>query len=295
MKAAYIQEPRWTQRTRELLTKIVEIVEDYQSQGYRMTLRQLYYQLVSKDIIPNQQKEYAKLSRILTEARMAGLVDWDFIEDRIRVPKFVNEFDDIDDAMNTITSVYRLQRWNDQENYVEVWVEKDALSGVLEPITEEYHVRLLVNRGYSSASAMHDSALRIRNATKQGKTCTILYFGDHDPSGEDMVRDIEDRLQGFGCDLTIKKVALTMKQIERYNPPPNPAKMSDPRATEYVNKHGDESWELDALPPNVLVSLVRSELNKLIDMERYKEIIEQENQDKAKMKRFGSRNKGEDD
>jgi len=286
-KIAYINEPNWNKKTRILIDKIVEIVEKYDSEGYRMTLRQLYYQLVSRDILPNEQKQYAKLSRILTEARMCGLVDREFIEDRIRVPKFPNQFDDIEDAMRTITNVYRLDRWNDQENYVEVWVEKDALSGVLEPITRKYHVHLLVNRGYSSASAMHDSSIRFKEAAEGGKNCVLLYFGDHDPSGEDMVRDIDDRLKGFECDVEVIKVALTMAQIEQYNPPPNPAKLSDPRASEYNATHGDQSWELDALPPDVLVKLVETEIKKVLDQEKYDEVIEQEDTDKDKMNTFG--------
>lgn len=286
-KIAYIDPKRMKSATKRLLGQIIPIVEDYQEQGYRMTLRQLYYQLVSKDILPNRQNEYAKLSRILTDARMTGQVDWEFIEDRIRIPKFPNQFDDISDAMNTITSVYRLDRWKDQEHYVEVWVEKDALSGVLEPITREYHTHLLVNRGYSSASAMHDSALRIRAMAEYGKKCHILYFGDHDPSGEDMVRDINDRMTTFGCDVDVEKIALTMDQIRQYNPPPNPAKMSDPRSGDYIAQHGDESWELDALPPNVLVQLVRDNITSYLDQDAYDKIIEQEDEDKEKMKDLG--------
>jgi len=286
-KIAYREPKRWTGEVRKLLDKIIEIVEDYQNQGYTMTLRQLYYQLVSRDIIPNQQRQYAKLSRILTDARMEGLVDWEFIEDRIRVPKFPNQFDNIADAMNTITQVYRLDRWEGQDNYVEVWVEKDALSGVLEPITRKYHVHLLVNRGYSSVSAMHDSAQRIRQQEDQGKTAYVIYMGDHDPSGEDMVRDIQDRLNGFGCNAEVEKIALTMAQIRQYNPPPNPVKMTDTRAEGYRQEHGDESWELDALPPNVLVKLLTDRLDELIDQDKYDAIVRQEKLDKRKMETFG--------
>lgn len=295
MKIAYLEPKRMNASNRARLAQITSIVEDYQSQGYRMTLRQLYYQLVSRDIIPNQQKEYAKLSRMLTDARMTGLVDWDFIEDRIRVPKIPSEFDGIPDLIEAAIASYRKERWADQENYVEVWVEKDALSGVLSPVTTEYHVRLMVNRGYSSASAMHDAALRIRRAAENGKTCTIVYLGDFDPSGEDMVRDIEDRLRTFGCDVTVNKIGLTMEQIEQYHPPPNPAKMSDPRAANYVAEHGDESWELDALPPNVLDQLLRDNLDEIIDQDLYDEVIEQEDKDKKSLRRFASKFKEDED
>lgn len=295
MKQAYLEPKRMNTRNKLLLENITRIVEKYQSEGYKMTLRQLYYQLVATDILPNQQKEYAHLSRLLTEARMTGLVDWDFIEDRIRIPKMPSEFEGIPDLIEAAIASYRKERWIDQDNYVEVWVEKDALSGVLSPVTREYHVRLLVNRGYSSASAMHDAALRIRAATENGKTCTVIYLGDHDPSGEDMVRDIKDRLTTFGCDVTINKIALTMDQIRQYNPPPNPAKLSDPRSGNYIAEHGDQSWELDALPPNVLDQLLRDTLEEFIDRDAYDDIVEQEDKDKSALRRFANKFKNEDD
>jgi hypothetical protein len=179
VKKAYRLPRNLRKETAVLLGQILKVVESYQQQGYRLTLRQLYYQLVVANVFANLQKNYAKLSDLLGEARMTGLCDWDVIEDRIRVPKFPNEWDDINAAMNTLIAVYRRKRWSDQENYVEVWVEKDALSGVLEPITRDYHVHLLVNRGYSSISAMHDSALRFRYWQSEGKICHLLYFGDH--------------------------------------------------------------------------------------------------------------------
>lgn len=259
-----------------------------------MTLRQLYYQLVSKDIIPNRQNEYAKISRVLTDARMAGMVDWDFIEDRGRVPKFPNQFDDINDAMRTINNAYRLDRWKGQNNYAEVIIEKDALSGVLEPVTREYHVHLVVNKGYSSATAMHELALRLREQKEYDKNCTIFYFGDHDPSGEQMVEDMNNRLLGFGCDVEVEKVALTMDQIEQYNPPANPVKISDSRSDSYIASHGDKSWELDALPPNVLVELVRGKLDGVLDRDAFDAVIKKEDEDKKKMERFGKRNKDDE-
>lgn len=273
MKIAYIEPKNWNKRTREFLAKVTTIVEDYHSQGYRMTLRQLYYQLVASDVIPNKQAEYKRLSIFLTQARMAGLIDWDIIEDRVRVPRREPHWDNINDLVNSAVVGYRRDRWEDQDNFCEVWVEKDALSGVLYPIAEEFHVSLLVNRGYSSATAMHDASLRLKRYESDGKKVTVLYLGDHDPSGEDMVRDIQNRLEIFGCEARVKKIALTMTQIKKYNPPPNPAKLTDPRSNNYISKHGSSSWELDALKPDVLHKLLRSEIGKIIDMDKYQEII----------------------
>ena len=280
-KIAYTRSKKFRNNTRVLLEKIIEVVEDYRSKGYRLTLRQLYYQLVSRDIIPNQPSEYKKLSRIMTEARMGGLIDWDIIEDRLRIPKKPSEFENIAELVDAAIQSYRLDRWKDQENYVEVWVEKDALSGILEPITRKYHVNLLVARGYSSTSAMHDSALRFKQ--NYNKNCVVLYLGDHDPSGEDMVRDVKDRMDIFGCDLEIKKIALTMEQIEQYSPPPNLTKRTDPRSETYIVNYGNQSWELDALTPDTLNELLVTHIEDLLDMEKYEAVIKQEDEEKMRL------------
>lgn len=264
--------------TRERLHEIVAVVEEYSQQGFKLTLRQLYYQLVVAGIMPNEQRQYAKLSKILTDARMCGMIDWDIIEDRIRVPRRPPQWDSVADILDTCANQFRRDRHEDQDNYVEVWVEKDALSGVLLPITAEYHVHLMVNRGYSSVSAMHDAATRFQSAEHAGKDSHIIYLGDHDPSGLDMVRDIRSRLERFQTYVDVHPIALTMEQIELYNPPPNPAKVTDPRASEYIAQHGNTSWELDALRPTVLHELLRRHLNALIDIDRYHAQISKEDE-----------------
>ncbi len=274
--------------TRELLGQILEVVENYGEQGYRLTLRQLYYQLVAASIIPNEQRQYSKLSKILTDARMCGMVDWDIIEDRIRVPQRPPQWDSVSDILGACADQYRCDRHSDQKNYVEVWVEKDALSGVLLPVTQEYHVNLMVNRGYSSVSAMHDAALRFMNTYHTDDEMYILYLGDHDPSGLDMVRDIAARMDRFDIHLTVRPIALTMDQIEQHNPPPNPAKVTDPRARDYIARHGHTSWELDALQPAVLHGLLRTHLEELIDMDQYNERVEQEREQVSLIREYAA-------
>lgn len=258
------------------------IIEDYQNQGLRLTLRQLYYQLVTRNVIPNVERSYKNLGSLVTDARLAGLMDWAAIEDRVRVPREPPEWESIQSLVSAAVSAFRLPRWDGQEYYVELWVEKDALAGVLEPLAREHHVTLMVNRGYSSASAMYEAARRfIREG--DGKTCVLFYLGDHDPSGEDMVRDVQDRLTMFGADVEVTKIGLTMKQVEEYDPPPNPAKMSDSRAAAYVEKHGSSSWEVDALPPNVLAELVREAIGNVLDQDLMDEVIEKEEIAKKKL------------
>jgi hypothetical protein len=261
-----------------------EIIDDYLAQGLRLTLRQLYYQLVSRNIIPNVEKSYKNLSTLVSDARLAGLMDWAAIEDRGRTADTPSEFTDLADLARAASNAYRLPRWKDQQFYVELWVEKQALAGVLEPIASEHHVTLMVNKGYSSQSAMYESANRFnRVGAYRRKIC--LYLGDHDPSGEDMVRDIRDRLSMFrGTKLLVTKVALTMSQIEEYDPPPNPAKITDPRAAKYIEQHGDESWEVDALPPNVLTQLITEGIEKYLDRDAYDAVVAQEEDDKERLR-----------
>lgn len=276
-----------------------EIIATYRRQNLRLTLRQLYYQLVSRNVIPNQEKSYKALSTLVSDARLAGLMDWEAIEDRVRQPKRPGEFEGLPGIIAAATASYRLPRWNGQENYVELWVEKDALAGVLWPIAVQYHVTLMVNRGYSSQSAMYESANRfIERRPRRGispktglemnnfvgtRDLYVLYLGDHDPSGEDMVRDIGERLTMFGAPVTVEKLALTMEQIEEYQPPPNPAKLTDPRSDRYIQEHGDESWEVDALPPNVLTQIITDRLEQLVDRSMMDDIIAIETTDKERL------------
>lgn len=261
------------------------IVNEYKDQGLRLTLRQLYYQLVSRDLIPNTEKSYKSVGNILSQARLAGLIDWNAIEDRGRQPRNPPEYDNIQALVDAALWSYRLPRWEGQQKNVELWVEKEALAGVLQPLASEFHVTLMVNKGYSSQSAMYASAQRI---SKIGKDTIIFYLGDHDPSGEDMVRDVQDRLRLFlqgEIDLDVEKLALTTAQVRQYRPPPNPAKMSDSRARAYVAKHGRSSWEVDALNPSQLQKLIRDAFEEVIDQELMDEIMAREETDKAKLQK----------
>lgn len=286
-KEQFTEKLHLSKTNKEKLEVVNNIIEEYSEQGYTLTLRQLYYQLVSRDKIPNNVKEYAKLSTLLVKGRMAGIVDWDGIEDRIRVPFIPYWVDDVDDAIKDTIEQYRLDRQKGQEVYIELWVEKDALSGVLKPITSHYHINLMVNRGYSSCSAMHDAYTRMIEYAKQDKLIYILYLGDHDPSGLDMLRDIQERLAEFGLfNFEIIHIGLTSNQVKKYNPPPNPAKFSDPRAKWYVENFGKTSWEVDALNPKILNQLIKTEIENLIDMDLFNKILKQELKDKKELENF---------
>lgn len=284
MKIAYTENLKLGPANKERLETINQIIEKYVDDGYVMTLRQLYYQLVQRNIIPNVSKEYAKLSTLLKQGRMAGIVDWDAIEDRGRQPKIPWSTSGIAGALKTIHDQYRLDRMQEQEYYIEIWVEKDALSNVMRRVTEKYHVNLMVNKGYSSCSAMHESYWRFKESEKPG---VLLYFGDHDPSGKDMVRDIEDRMREFGLGIeynfNVQNPALNMDQVRRYRLPENPAKITDPRAAEYIRQYGNKSWELDALEPPVLVRIIEDAILEYIDMDKYKDMLFKEKTEKLRL------------
>ncbi|RNJ77605.1 MAG: hypothetical protein EB828_00630 [Nitrosopumilus sp. D6] len=262
--------------TMTLLDSMTPIIESYEERGYRMTVRQLYYQLVARLIVTNTMSSYQKVSKIVTQGRMQGMIDWDIIVDRVRVPMMPNEFYSMSSFVDAIKNSYRSYRWEDQNHYVEVMVEKEALAGILEPITRKYHASLLVNKGYASASAIHEVAMRMQKQEEAGKICHILYMGDHDPSGIDMVRDIESRLHIFGCSPKVERLALTMDQIKQYKLPPNPAKKSDPRSKLYYEKYGSESWELDALDPEVLSDVLEDGIQEYMDIDLYNTVIKKE-------------------
>lgn len=281
------REKCFSRKSKILVDYSLEIVTDYMKQGIKLTLRQLYYQLVSKAIIPNSQKEYMRLSRLLTAARYAGIVDWNAIEDRVRHPEIPNQFSGIPHLIDTAIDAYKLDRWNNQKYYVEVFCEKDALSSVLAPIATKWHVTFSVNRGYASATVMYDTARRIQRALDNDKAPVIFYIGDHDPSGLDMVRDIGDRIAEFcGAYFQVVHLALTSDQVRQYGPPPNPAKMTDTRARDYIAEHGHRSWEVDALPPQVLNELLTNRILEFLDLTKYNKVLKQEEKDKNNLKLF---------
>lgn len=273
-----IREIKFGKKNIILLEDIKEVLEEYEIKEIRVTLRQLYYQLVSRNILQNKTKEYSKLSSLLTKARYAGEIDWRSIEDRLRIPRKPVTFENIEELIENAVIWYKLDRWSNQECYVEVWTEKDALSSIIAPITDKWQILLSVNRGYASASSMHESSERFLK--KDTKENLILYLGDHDPSGLDMVRDINERLYEFGVNVKVHPIALTRNQIEKYNPPPNPAKISDPRAKWYLENFGNKSWEVDALRPEVLEELIETNILKYLDVEKYNKIKEKEQEGK---------------
>jgi hypothetical protein len=257
--------------TQTRINQANEIIVEYQAQGFKLTLRQLYYQFVSRDLIPNTVQSYKSLGDVVNDGRLAGLIDWDAIEDRTRNLRSGSHWSSPRSIVRACADQYAVDLWATQENYVECWIEKDALVGVIEGVCNELDVPYFACRGYTSQSEMWGAAQRLVERERRDKKTSIIHLGDHDPSGIDMTRDIQDRLQLFGSTAVIHRIALNFDQVKNYNPPPNPAKTTDSPYQSYADRFGEESWELDALEPRTIVDLIRNEIEAHIDQDAWEE------------------------
>jgi len=245
-----------------------------------MTVRQVYYQLVSRQVIKNNRSEYQAVSNALVKARQEGIIPWGWIEDRLRRPRSVGMWDDLADFSEMAVRAYRRDVWASQDNYLEVWLEKDALSGIFENVLNAYGVTLNVGRGYDGWDSIYNAAGRF---SRRDNTA-ILYFGDLDPSGEDMVRSLTERLGFFNCRPEIIKSALNPDDVKRYNLPPAFTKTTDTRSAAYIKEFGNIAVELDALPANVLQTRLKNEIEARLDMAALDQVRELEQADKATLK-----------
>ncbi len=277
MKIQYI-EKRFSVNSLLVISQANKIINEYKAEGLSLTLRQLYYQFVSRDLLSNKQKEYTRLGGIISDARLSGLVDWKAIEDRTRNLKQNYHNTDPGQAIQDSLDQFLLDKWVGQTYRPEVWIEKEALTGVIAKSCREFDVPYFACKGYNSQSEMWRAGQRFEYYAKNKQLPIVIHLGDHDPSGIDMTRDTEDRLELFMGGLEVKRIALNYDQIEKYNPPPNPAKMSDSRAENYVNKFGNSSWELDALEPKIMHQLIRETIDNLIDHDRWEETLQKENE-----------------
>lgn len=262
-----------------LIERVNQIIAEYDAQGYELTLRQVYYQLVARGYIPNNERSYKNLGNLINDGRLAGLIDWYSIVDRTRYIRTNSHWSRPQSVISSAARSYMLDRWEDQPNYVEVWVEKDALIGIVSQVCRKLDVPHFSCRGYTSQSEMWSAAQRFIGQSYR-ESRTIIHLGDHDPSGIDMSRDIQERLDMFGADVNVKRVALTMNQINEFDPPPNPTKVTDARSLGYITRFGHECWELDALEPKVITRIITEEVTALMDESLFSEVEEKEQRDK---------------
>lgn len=334
--------------SRVIISQANSIITNMRNQGYDLTLRQLYYQFVAAALIPNKDTEYKRLGSIINDARLAGLIDWDAIIDRTRYIRSIAHWDTPADVIDAAARSFRLDKWDTQPKRIEVWIEKDALVGVIERVCNQNDIPFFACRGYVSQSEVWAAAQRIRSYMEVfDQDVIVLHLGDHDPSGIDMSRDIEDRLKLFllgdwlqedpngdaeqflneffwdewdedeygnrdrfdendfdtwpikareaftiwmrfnntwADRLEVRRIALNANQVRQYNPPPNPAKLTDSRAADYIATHGRQSWELDALSPAVINQLVQDEIDIEIDLTEWNAIVTTEDEHRRKLK-----------
>lgn len=276
------KEIAFKQKSLDLIELVNSVIDEYRAQGYELTLRQAYYQLVARGYIENNERSYKNIGSLINDGRLAGLIDWNSITDRTRNLRNRAHWDQPQDVIYNAKYSYLLDKWEGQPNYVEVWVEKDALIDIVGQACRPLDTPHFSCRGYTSQSEMWSAAQRfIRQKNREARY--IIHLGDHDPSGIDMTRDIQERLEMFGADVYVKRVALTMNQVTTYNPPPNPAKITDSRCGKYIDQYGEESWELDALEPQMLTKLITNEVTALRDDAIYQAICDREEAEKREL------------
>jgi len=269
-----------------LLEEVRNIIQEY---DFALTLRQIYYQLVAKQIIPNLQKYYVKLSRLCVIGRDEGYLSEDSFADRLREIEKISSWKDLSDFADTVRNAYCKDKWINQRNYIEIWTEKDALRGVISPITEKWDVGLLVVRGQVSRTAIYEAYQRYRQKREQDKECYLFYFGDFDPSGLSIYNSLRNRIsnfQGGFLSLTFDRIALTPEQIKEYKLPQDPAKKSDPNYRRFVEEYGDNVVELDSLPPNVLRAYVEDCIKQNLNLGELKQVLKKEKKEKQELNEF---------
>lgn len=263
------------EKTLRIIEEAYAILAEYSP----MSLRQVYYQLVSRQVVKNNRSSYQALSKALACARKEGVIPWEWMEDRLRRPRRVSMFRDLARFAEVAKRSYRRDVWSTQHQYVECWLEKDALSGVFEDVLRDYGVTLNVGRGYDGWDSIYNAAGRYL----EWDSVTVLYFGDFDPSGEDMVRSLKQRLSELDCYPEIVKCALTLEDVRRYNLPPDFTKSTDSRQAAFVRKYGDISVELDALPVNLLRTRITKEVKARMDMTALEKVKSMENEDQSRL------------
>ncbi len=259
-----------------LYSKVVDNVNQVLTQyTYRLTVRQIYYRLVSPPFqtFGNTATNYKTFDKILTRARERGEVDWRRIEDRARglLGGEGTTWDTAEEYMDWLKDTFnadyfQASYWANQPVYVEVWVEKDALATLFTEASKDWKVNVFPSRGYSSLTKIMEALGRFPD----DKPTRILHFTDHDPSGLNMAKDLQERLESYGAtDFMVDRRALTIDQVREFDLAPNPTKSTDSRSPAYVAEYGNECWELDALPPDELTRIIRESIESVVDTDAW--------------------------
>lgn len=266
-----------------IIAHAIDLLEEARADGFSVTLRSIYYQFVAEECwFKNNLQSYKRFGGIMSEARRAGLIDWSLLEDRARKVEKLAHWSSPQDIMESVVYSYRENLWAGQERRVHLRVEKDTINGVIKPVCERWRVPFLACRGNTSDSEAYAAGKLFAEEIEQGLWPVVIYVGDHDPSGIDMTRDNIERLSMFaGEQIEVRRVALNRDQIDLHRLPGNPAKITDSKAGlrkdgtirpgSYIDLHGFESWEVEALRPKLLEGVIEAEFMSLIDHDLWAE------------------------
>jgi hypothetical protein len=243
-------------------TRLIAQAKSILAEESPMTIRQLFYRLVSIAAIENSRKDYQRVSTAMTKARNDERIPFDAIVDRSRPEYMPNVFEDAADYADVVSNGYRKDYWEIQPNRVEVWCEKDSIIGSIEDLTNKLGVMVRVARGFLSTTKAHALAGAIK---KNHKPMTIFYLGDHDPSGRVIETDMYERIHSYGAEFTIKRLAIFATDIAKFKLPPLRVKESDSRAASFLRRYSNRCVELDALPPTELRRRIEEAITAMLD------------------------------
>lgn len=250
-----------------------------------MSVRQVFYQAETRGLVPKTEAAYKNVvCRLLTKMRLEGELPFDWIADGTRWMRKPTTFGSLEHAIGNVVSTYRRALWDNQDAYIEVWIEKEALAGVVVDVTAEWDVPLMVTRGYPSISYLYSAA---ENMEAEHRPCFVYYFGDLDPSGVDIARNVEERLIEFApsADLTFERVGVTAEQVALWDLPTRPTKRTDTRARGWQGG----SVELDAIPPATLRQLVEDRILEHVDLDAYNVVRTAERDERDLLERLLNR------
>ena len=288
------REWKWTALQLDKLDKVREILKEL-LKYMPLTLRQIYYQLVGKGSIKNKVSEYTMLSNLLKWARIDGHIPWEDVEDRVRAYHDLTGWRDsekfIEAYLKHFLSGYKRNLLQTQDKYIEIWIEKDALSSIFIKVAEPYTIPVVVCRGFSSVSFLNEFAERLEY--NKDKQAVMLYFGDFDPSGIEMLDAMKTTLTdelSVGH-IEFKRIALSKDDIFKYKLPHNPSalKHSDSRAAKHLEQYGELAVELDALRPDVLEQKIRTAIEREVDMNLFKKEQRKENNELKELSELKSK------
>lgn len=287
-----------------LIQEAKKVISEY---DIRLTLRQIYYRLVAKQLIENAVTNYKSLSKALVEARLSGEIPFSdmtdmtrraitdvtrhyegqiYIEEEFAPEKIIEGTEYFGSSLNYLKNndkEFKLPRWNNQPIHTEIWLEKQALEGLFRTITDDKEVVLGTCRGYPSWDFLYSAAVRLKRIDK---SIRIYYFGDFDPSGKDIYRFVQSAFRTFGISADFELVAITLKQIEEYDIPHAPTKTTDSRSANHVARYGDIAVELDAVEPKILLQLIEGVIDNSFDTKTYDKSSKEQKKQQEEIKKL---------